>query len=103
MLGDFADVQQSICSGENFDERAELREAHDFAKISLADFGAGSDFANHGESCVARSATGREDVHGAIFKDVDFDASLFRDGLDFLSARADEVADFVRGDVQLVK
>jgi len=47
MLGDFADVQEAVGAGEKFDESPELREANDFAEIGFADFGAGSDVANH--------------------------------------------------------
>src|SRR5437588_754155 len=60
-------------------------------------------FAAHREGGVARSSASREDVYGAVFEDVDLDAGLFGDGLDFLSARANEVADLVGRDVELVE
>jgi hypothetical protein len=38
MLGNFADVQQSISSRNDFDKRAKLSQSHHFPKIRLADF-----------------------------------------------------------------
>src|ERR1700733_14014234 len=46
-FGDFANVQQAVGSGENFDESAEFRDAHYRAEIGLADFGGGRYVANH--------------------------------------------------------
>src|SRR5713226_5068876 len=103
MLGDFADVQEAVGAGEKLDESAEFREANDLAEIGLADFGAGSDIADHLQGGVAAGSAGGEDVHGAVFEDVDLDAGSFDDGPDLLSAGTDEVADFVRGDTQLVE
>ncbi len=39
LFGDFADVEQAVGARENFDEGAEVREAHDLTEISLADLG----------------------------------------------------------------
>src|ERR1043166_7489281 len=39
LLGNFADVQQPVGTGENLDERAEISEAHNFAEIRFAYFG----------------------------------------------------------------
>src|SRR6266849_8206313 len=101
MLGDFADVQKAVGAGEKFDEGPELREANDFAEIGLADFGASGDIANHLQGRVAAGSTGGEDMHGAVFEDVDLDAGGFDDGPDLLAPRPDEVADFVLRDFQL--
>src|SRR5271168_1837035 len=101
MLGDFADVQQSVGAGEKLDERAELREAHDFAKIGFADFGTGGDVADHLQGRISAGSAGGENVHGAVFQDVDLDAGGFDNGADFLAARPDEVTDFVLWDFQL--
>jgi hypothetical protein len=94
MLGDFADVQEAVRAGEEFDEGAELRQANDFTEIGFADFGAGGDVANHLQGRVAAGSAGGEDVHGAVFEDVDLDAGGFDDGPDLLAARPDKVADF---------
>src|SRR5229473_7500737 len=103
MLGDFADVQQAVGAGEKLDESAELRQPNDFAEISLADFGAGGDIADHLQSRIAAGSARGEDVHGAVFEDVDLDAGGFDNGSDLLAARTDEVADLVGRDVQFVK
>src|SRR5258708_20643847 len=99
MLGDFADVQEAVGAGEEFDESAELRETNDFAEIGFADFGAGGNIADHRESGIATSPAGGKDVHGAVFEDVDLDAGGFNDGADFLAAWTDEVANLVLRDL----
>ena len=38
VFGDFRNVQQAVGAGEDLDERAEIRDADDFAEIGLADF-----------------------------------------------------------------
>src|SRR5438552_6584187 len=101
MLGDFANMQETVGAGKKLDESAKFREANDFAEIGFADFGAGGDIANHLQGRVAAGSTGGEDVHGAVFEDVDLDAGSFDDGLDLLAARPDEVANFVLRDFQL--
>src|SRR5262249_22649424 len=103
MLGDLADVQQAVGAGEELDEGAELGETHNFTEVGLADLGGGCNFADHGQSGIAAGAASREDVHGAVFHDVDLHAGLLDDGLDFLSARTDEVSDLVGRNVQLVE
>src|SRR5229473_7757381 len=101
MFGDFADVQEAVGAGEKLDEGAELREANDFAKIGLADFGAGGDVADHLQGRIAAGSAGGKDVHGAVFEDVNFDAGGFDDGPDLFAAGTDEVADLVLGNLQL--
>src|SRR6266851_296721 len=101
MFGDFADVQEAVGAGEKLDESAEFREANHFAEIGLADFGAGSDIADHLQGGVAAGSTGGEDVDRAVFEDVDLDAGGLDDGANFLAAWPDEVADFVLRDFQL--
>src|SRR5260370_11336636 len=66
MFGDFADVQEAVGAGEKLDEGAEFREAHDFAEVGLADFGAGGDVPDplHGR-IAARSPRG-PDAHPAV-------------------------------------
>src|SRR6266704_1125487 len=103
MLGDFADVQEAVGAREKLDEGAEFREAHDFAEIGLADFGASGDVADHLQGRIAAGSTGGEDVHGAVFEDVDLHAGGFDNGFDLLAAGTDEVADLVGWDVQFVK
>src|SRR5580700_2892343 len=101
MFGDFADVQEAVGAGEEFDEGTELRKAYHFAKIGFADFGGSGDIANHLQGRIAASAAGREDVYCTVFEDVDFDAGGFDDGLDLLAARTDQVTDLVLRNLQL--
>src|SRR5271156_5456211 len=101
MFGDFADVQKAVGAGEKFNECAELREANDFAEIGLADFGRSGDVANHLQSRIAARAARRENVNGAVFKNVNLDAGGFDDGLDLFAAWTDKVADLVLRNLQL--
>ena len=52
MLGDFGDVQESVSSGEELDEGAELSEPNDLAEIDLADLGNGRDVADNLERAL---------------------------------------------------
>src|SRR5580704_15419390 len=103
LLGDFADVQESVGAGENFHEGAEFREAHDLAEVGLADFGGGCNVTDHLESGFGGRSTIGEHVHLAVVHDVDFHAGGFDNRPDFLSARANQVANFVRGNLQLMQ
>src|SRR5882757_6021393 len=58
VFGNFADVQQAVGAGEEFDESAEFRQADNLAKIRLADFRAGGNVANHLQRLVASSSAG---------------------------------------------
>src|SRR5439155_26335647 len=95
MLGDFANMQETVGAGKKLDESAKFREANDFAEMGFADFGAGGDIANHLQGRVAAGSTGGEDVHGAVFEDVDLDVVCFDDGFDILASRSDYVDEFV--------
>ena len=41
ILIDFRDVKQSVCTGEDLDEGAEIRDTNNFTAIRLADFRCG--------------------------------------------------------------
>ena len=99
MLGNFADVQQAVGSGEQLDEGAELRKPHDSAEIGFADFGTRSDLSHHLQGLVASRTAGRENVHRAIFHHINLDTSLLDDRLDLLAARANKVTNLVGWDV----
>src|SRR5579859_247540 len=101
VFGDFADVEEAVGAGEELDECAKLRQANDFAEIGFADFGGGGDVADHLQGRIAAGAAGGEDMHGTVFEDIDFDAGGLDNGLDFLAARTDEVADLVLRNLQL--
>src|SRR2546423_13636596 len=100
MLGDFADVQETVGAGKKLDESAKFREANDFAEIGFADFGAGGDIANHLQGRVAAGPTGGEDVHGVVIDVDDPLAGSFDDGIDLLAAPLDKVAGFVLWAIQ---
>src|ERR1700738_4031182 len=95
MFGDLADVQQAVCSREQFDEGAEFGQSHYFAQICFANFSGCGNVANHLKRGVAARTAGREEMHGAIFEYVDLDSRGFDDRADFLAARPDEVANLV--------
>ncbi len=96
-------MQQAVGARKELHERAEVRQPHHLAEVCLADLGAGRHFAHHLERGVTAGSARREDVHCAVFQNVNFHPGRFDDGLDLLPARTDQVADLVRRDVQLVE
>src|SRR5262244_1967318 len=46
VIGDFRDVEQSLCAGKDLDERAEINYAGDGAEVTLADLDLGCQVAN---------------------------------------------------------
>src|SRR5262249_36960885 len=95
LLGDFADVQQTVGTGKEFDESTEFRQAYHFAEIGLADLSASSHVANHLKSGVAARTAGGKDMNRTVFVDVDLHAGCFDDRLDLLATRTDQIADLV--------
>src|SRR5665647_2500282 len=100
ILGDLADVQQTVGSREDFHESAEIHQAHHFAEIRLADFGGGGEIADDLDRLVRAGFIGAGHVNRAIVFDVDLDAGLFDDAADDFAAWSDHVANLVGRNVQ---
>src|ERR1035441_2381005 len=102
VLGDLADVQQTVGSREDLHESPEIHQPHHFAEIGLADFGGGSEVADDLDGLVGAGFIGAGHVNRAIVFDVDLDAGLFDDAANDFAAWSDDVANLVGRNVQRV-
>ena len=100
MFGDLADVQQPVRSGEDFDERAEIRESNDFAKICLTNLRRRRNVADDLQRLAHCGLIAGGNIHPAGIFDVDLDAGLLNDSTNHLPAGTDEVANLVDRDLQ---
>ena len=78
VLGDFADVQQAVGSGNDLDECAEISQPRDLAQIGLAYLGRRRDVADHLQRLGRRHLIARRNVDLAAVFDIDLDAGLLR-------------------------
>src|SRR5208283_1801243 len=89
MLGDFADVQQAVCAGNDFDERSEVGQARHRAQICLTHFGGCRDVSDHPQGLGRGFLIARRHIHLAGVFDVDLDARLLDDAANDLASRPD--------------
>src|SRR5579862_2558091 len=95
VLGDFADVQQAIGTGNDLHERAEVGESRYRPEIGFAYFGGGGQIANHLQRLCGGGFVVRGDIHFTGILDVDLHASLVNDAANHLSAGPDQIANLV--------
>ena len=82
VLRNLADVQQAIGTGEDFDKRTEVDDAHDLAEIRFTRFSDSADVVDHLDCAVGAFGINGEDLHAAIVLDVHFDAGGIHDSAD---------------------
>ncbi len=92
MFGNFADVQQSVQAGQNFNERAEIRQPADLAEISLPYLGRGRQIADNLQSLVRGDFIVRSHVDLAGIFHVDLHARLLDDAANHLATGPNHVA-----------
>ena len=97
---DFADVQQAVGAGDDFDESAEVSQAGDCAEIGFADLGRGREVADDLEGLGCRSLVVRGHVDLAGVLDVDLHAGALDDAANHLAAGPDDVANLVDRNLQ---
>src|SRR5437867_1104299 len=95
VLGDLGDVQESLDAGQDFDERAEVRDARHFSEIRLAGLGLGGDLLDDLDRLHGRGLVHRGDMNAAVVLDVDLATRSLDDRADHLAARADHLPDLV--------
>src|SRR6516162_6380643 len=95
MLSNFADVQQTVRSGQNLDEGPEIRQPGHFAEVSLPYFSGRRNVADHLQRLGRRFLIARGDVDLATVVHVDLHAGFLDDSANDFSAGADEVANLV--------
>ena len=93
---DFADVEQSVAVGHEFDKCAEVHDGLDFAGVYFAFFGQGNDGVDKFEGFVDAGLVGcgHFDISAFVdFVDADGCTGGFLNSLDDFSARADDCTD----------
>src|SRR5271165_1168208 len=103
MLGDFTDMKESVSARENLHERSEIGQPCHLSEIRLAYLGGRCDVANHLQRLGGGHLITGRDVHLAAIFHVDLDAGRFDDPADHLTARPDQVADFIGRNLQGVE
>ena len=101
LVGELADVAESVHAGENFDERAEVLDARHLALVDLAGFGDRGNRADGALGRFHRLEARREDRDLAVVVDVDLGAGRLDDAADVRTAGTDERADLVDGNLHL--
>ena len=103
MLRHFADVQQAVGSGNDFDERAEIGEARDFAEIGLPHLRGGREVADNLQRLGRRLLIARCNFDQPGILHIDLDSGLFDDRANHLAARPDQVANLIDRDLHRVE
>ena len=103
LVGNLADVQQTVFAGQHVDECAKVQNLDNGAFVDFADFDFGCDFFDAaacfgGFVCVVAC-----NGDGAVFGDVDLCACFFGQGADGCAAFADNVTDFFGVDFHAVQ
>ena len=89
----FGDVNHSITTGQDFDERAKVFGADDFAFVNRVEFDLLELAGDHLDRTVERLFFRCIDMHGAVVLDIDLGTRLCLDAFDVLASWADELAD----------
>src|SRR5207244_4507394 len=95
VLGHFADVQQAVQSGKDFNEGAEISQARNLAKIGFPYFGGRGEITDNLQSFRGRSFVIGSDVDFARILHVDLHTGLLDDAANHFAARSDHVANLV--------
>src|SRR2546422_6436869 len=99
LVGELGDVYEAVRARKNLDEGSEIDHLADRAAIDLADLGLRGEAPDAVDRPLHRVAVARGDVHRTVVLNVDLDPGFLDDGTDHLAARADQVADPIRLDV----
>src|SRR5260221_12904142 len=77
LVGDLADVQQTVLAGQQVHESTEVQDLGDRAFVDLADFDFGRDLFDAALGFVGLGGIAGGNGDGAVFADVDLRAGLF--------------------------
>ncbi len=103
LVGDLADVQQSVFAGQQIDQRAKVQNLGDRAFVDFADLDFSRDLRNAALGFVGLGRFGRGDGDGAVFVDVDLATGLFGQRTDHRTTLADHVTDLLGVDLHGVE
>ena len=98
-IGHARDVKQAVFAGGKADKCAEVLDSDNFAIVHFADLGNLNDAQDGSLSGSAALGIGGSDANRAVFLDLDGGVGLVLKATDDLTARADNVADLVGGDM----
>ena len=102
MLGDLADMQQTIGPREEFDEGTELRQPDNLAQVGLPYLGHCGQIVDHPQSLSQTDLVAGSHVHAAGIVDVNLHAGCLDDAANNLAARSDQIANLVGRNLQCV-
>src|SRR5580765_2768056 len=94
LVGDLADVQQTILAGQNLNDRAKVQQFQHGAFIDLADFHTGGQFFDTTPGFLTGGGIDGSDGDHTIVTDVDLGAGFFGKRADDGAAFADHITDF---------
>src|SRR5450631_539187 len=100
LFGNLRDVDQTVAARQDGHECTEIHQARDLAFVYAAHLDIGRDELYATLRLAAGRTLHRRDFHRAVVFDVDGSARLFGDLTDHGAALADDVADFLRIDLQ---
>src|SRR5258708_4536308 len=103
LVGDLADVQQTVLAGQQVHESTEVQDLGDRAFVDLADFDFGRDLFDAALGFVGLGGIAGGNGDGAVFADVDLRAGLFGQCTDGGAALADHVTDLLGVDLHRVQ
>ena len=91
-------MDQSVLSGQDLDEGAEVQDANHLARVYLAGLGLPGQRFDHVDGLLGRLPVDRADEHRAVVLHVHRGIGLLHDAAYRLAAGADDRADLVHGD-----
>mmetsp|Transcript_27463 Transcript_27463/g.50678 ORF Transcript_27463/g.50678 Transcript_27463/m.50678 type:complete len:280 (-) Transcript_27463:1496-2335(-) len=94
---DLGHVDQPVTLAKEVHEGTEVHDLHHCSGVNHAFFGLSHDRVDHVVGFLDRVAVGRCDLDDAVVVDVDFGTRHFDNLADHLTARADDLTDFIRG------
>src|SRR5260370_3823594 len=100
MLSNFADVQQTIGSGEDFHKGAKFSQPNDFPEVGLPYFGYGREIADHLQGLSGCFLVVGSDVDFAGVIHINLDSGRINDAPDNFAARANEIANLIYWNLQ---
>src|SRR5262245_44480573 len=96
---ELGDVDQAVLGAEEVHKGAEFHDLDHLALVDLAHLRFGGNAADARQAGPDGFALGRRDLDGAVVLDIDFGAALGHDLADHGSARTDDLADLVDGNL----
>ena len=98
MVRQLGDVNHAVLAGQQLDKRAEVHDAHDLARVHLANLDVLRDALDDAARLVGCFRVGGGDEHAAVVLDVNLHAGFGNNLVDHLAAGSDNLANLLRID-----